>query len=415
MKKILSVFVFLFLLGSQGTLVSAADSKAAGLELSGNVDTVVGYQHDDSSALGTAIGGQLGEFRGSTAPSHDTFNFYLDQVELDLNKTFGQNIRIRADLDFGRQLSGSARNTNTAAVGISNFELEQGYITFNVKGAEFLVGRFNVPIGYYVVDRADNPTISFSTPFKYLTPTNATGAKIYYAFNDRYDWHVYVINSLSDGVAFGFPSVSGTTPNPGAPNPGAVGGGFGAIPSYGTRFGFNWGKEDTKSTLGISYAGGPNRFGCNGGATSCNAHLTHLADLDFAVKFTPKFLFAGEGVFRQDNADPAGLRNDRSFGGFFVINYDWTDKWRVYLRGGYLQDRNGFYTGGTPGAVGTAVTPAIGENIYDFAVGAGYQITDGAKMKVEYAPTIFDPRGTGSGGVGVSLSHGFALEFAYNF
>jgi hypothetical protein len=199
-----------------------------------------------------------------------------------------------------------------------------------------------------------------------------------------------------------------------------VGGGFGAIPSYGTRFGFNFGTEDKKSTIGISYAGGPNRFGCNVATlglpgNSCNAHFTHLADLDFAIKFSPRFLFAGEGVFRQDNKDNQGFRNDRTFGGYFVINYDMSEKWRVYMRAGYLQDRDGFYTGGTPGAIGTAVTPAIGENIYDFALGAGYQITDGAKMKIEYAPTLYDPRGNAGAGLSTSLSHAFALEFAYNF
>ncbi|MFO1518119.1 MAG: porin [bacterium] len=419
MKKVLSLFTFLSLFASQP--LWAAESKAGGVELSGNFDIVTGWQHDDKNSLGTAIAGQLGEFRGAAGPRSDTFNFYIDQIELDLNKSFGENIRLRADLDFGRQLSGSARNTNSAffaggpaPLGTSNFELEQGYITFNLKGAEVLFGRFNAPIGYYVVDRADNPTISFSTPFKYLTPTNVTGAKVYYSFSDHYDWHVYVINNLSDSTAYGFPSTSGSTPNPGGFT--GVGRGYGAIPSFGTRFGFNWGKEDTKSTVGISYVGGPNRFGCNSGTSSCNAHWTHLIDLDFAVKFTPKFLFAGEGVYRQDNTDISGGKNDKAFGGFFVLNYDMNDKWRFFFRYGFLQDRTGFYTGGTPGAVGaTPATPAIGENIHDFAIGAGYQITEGAKMKVEYAPTLFDARGPGSAGVSNSLSHGFALEFAYNF
>src|SRR4030095_6346499 len=263
MKKMLSVLSLVSLLGSQP--LWAAESKAGGLELSGNVDVVVGYQHDDSDANGTFVGGQLGQFRGNTAPSRDTFNFYIDQVELDLNKTCGENLRIRADLDFGRFLSGSGRNTNSDLTTVgSNFEIEQAYVTVNLMGSELLIGRFNVPIGYYVVDRPDNPTISFSSPFNYLTPTNATGAKFYKAFGEHFDWHVYVVNRLDDCIFFGGACL--TT--------GGTAASDSAIPSYGTRIGFNWGGEDTKSTVGISYAGGPERGGQN-------AHLTHLIDLDF--------------------------------------------------------------------------------------------------------------------------------------
>jgi hypothetical protein len=380
MKKMLSVLTFLSVLASQP--VWAAESKAGGLELSGNVDTVVGYQHDDSNANGTFVGGQLGQFRGNTAPSRDTFNFYIDQIELDLNKTFGENIRIRADLDFGRFLSGSGRNTNSDLTSVgSNFELEQGYITVNIFGSELLFGRFNVPIGYYVVDRADNPTISFSSPFNYLTPTNATGMKFYHTFGEHFDWHVYVVNRLDDCIFFGAACLTtGGTPASDS-----------AIPSYGTRFGFNFGKEDTKSTVGISYAGGPERGGQN-------AHLTHIIDLDFAIKITPKFFIAGEGIYRQDNVVVAGTPNDKAFGGFIVADWALNDTWSIFFRYGFLQDRTGFYT-------------LNNQNIHDFALGAGYNITEGAKMKIEYSPTIFDPRTAAS----TSLSHGFALEFAYNF
>ncbi len=368
----------------------AGESKAGGLELSGNIDVVTGWQRDDSHALGTYVGGQLGYFRGSPAAKHDTFNFYLDQVELDLNKSFGDNIRIRADLDFGRGLSGSGRNTDTTG-GLGGFEVEQGYVTADIMGAELMVGRFNAPIGYYVVDRADNPTISFSTPFHYLTPTNVTGAKLYYAFNDNFDLHVYAVNNLADSVAFGFARTGGTTPNPGGLS------NYSAIPSYGTRLGFNWGADDTKSTIGISYAGGPERL-------NANKHLTHIADLDFAIKATPQLLFAGEAVYRQDNSDIAGVQNDRALGGFLVVNYDFNDAWRIFGRYGYLRDRNGFYTD-TTDAVG-------GINIHDGAIGVGYQIAEGAKLKAEYSPTFFDPKASG---VDSSWSHAFSLELAYNF
>lgn len=408
MKKYLFL-LFSFLLLTIPQFSKAEESKAKGLEISGFVDAVSGWQHDDHNAYGNPIGGQLGWFRGTTSPGRDTFNTYLDVVEIDLDKSFGENIRLRVDLDFGRALSGTGRTTDSGGTGTSNFEVEQAYMTANLKGAEFLIGRFTVPIGYYVWHRIDNPSISFSTIFNYITPANDTGAKIFYAFKEHFDFHIYVVNSLADSAPFGVlapgatsgtkgNSISGTTANPG----GLTNGAYSAIPSYGSRFGFNWGSDATKSTVGISYAGGPERYGCNEattGITSCNRHLTHIVDLDYAVKFTPKLLFAGEAVFRQDNSDVPGIQNDRSWGGFVLLNYDFSDAWRMFFRGGFLQDQTGFYTGAN-------------ENIIDFALGAGYQITDKAKLKVEYSPMIFDSRVPG---VKTSISNGFAMEFGYYF
>ena len=79
-------------------------------------------------------------------------------------------------------------------------------------GAEFLVGRFNIPMGYESVDRVNNVTISFSNIFRYVRPHNVTGAKIYYAFSDTFDWSIYVVNNLADTFSFaaGFISM-GTT------------------------------------------------------------------------------------------------------------------------------------------------------------------------------------------------------------
>ncbi|HCU24091.1 MAG TPA: hypothetical protein DF383_03660, partial [Deltaproteobacteria bacterium] len=225
MKKITIMTTLLALSLSLGA--HAAQSQAGGVEFSGNVDVVTGWQHDDNAAIGD-ISGQMRDFRGATAPNRDTFGFYLDQVELDIQKTFGEKIRLRADLDFGRFLSGSGRNTDTGAVG-SNFELEQGYVTVGALGGEFLIGRFNVPIGYYLVDRPDNVTISYSNIFNFSTPTNATGAKMYWAFGDNFDLHVYLVNQLYDCIVLGAPCLT----TPGAP------GGDSAIPSWGMRVGYN--------------------------------------------------------------------------------------------------------------------------------------------------------------------------------
>jgi len=379
---------------SAGSL-NAAEKKGAagGLEVSGNVDVVTGWQHDTSNAGGSislinaadSAGsgeGQLGDFRGIGTPNRDTFNFYIDQVELDFSKAFGENIRIRADLDFGRLLSGSGRNTAG-----TNFQLEQGYVTANIpvgNGVEFLIGRFNTPIGLEAVDRADNLALSFSNLFRYLRPHNTTGAKIYYAFNDSFDFHLYVVNNLVD-------TIGNDTP----------------IPSYGARFGFTWGEKGKENVIGLSYAGGPEAAALGGNQM---AHLTHIGDLDFSLHLGDSFVIAGEGMFRQDNLGGAchvggpaagganAGKNCKALSGQLLLGYNFNETWGGWFRYGYLHDFQGNYT-------------TIDQQIHDFTIGGSYQVTEGAKIKLEYRLDLALPAGP----IGTAFNHGVGLEFAYNF
>ena len=163
--------------------VSSTTQAEEGLELGGNVTTFFGWQKNDSNALGTLIGA-IPE-RGVGTANRDTFNFYLDEVELNLQKSWGDKVRIRADLDFGSAALGSNFSDFAAATA---FVLEQGYIGFNILDAEIIVGRFNVPIGVYSVDRINNVTISYPTVFG-LLPSNGTGVKLFWGINDS--WDVY--------------------------------------------------------------------------------------------------------------------------------------------------------------------------------------------------------------------------------
>lgn len=383
----------------------AASSKAGGVEFSGNVDIVTGWQHDDGSTVDPTgscaygIGGlgcnsaddagsgsgQLGDFRGLAAPNRDTFNFYLDQVEIDIQKTFGENIRLRADLDFGRYLSGSGRTTQAG----SNFNLEQGYVTANIpigNGMEFLIGRFNAPIGLESVDRPYNTALSFSNVYRYLRPHTFTGAKIYYPFNDNFDWSLYVTNNLSD--VFGGAVATDS-----------------AIPSYGTRFGISWGGEGQESTVGLSYAGGPEQFGHN-------SHLTNIIDLDFNIHFGQAFRLGGEFLYRQDNIIPQnfppGTPNSKGLGAFLLFDFVPSDAWNIYFRYGYLHDINP-----------TAAYTGLDQQIHDFSLGGGYQITDGAQVKMEYRLDLHQyshaVADSFTAGDTIALQNALAVEFAYNF
>ena len=333
------------------------ESVAEGVEISGVVSVVTGWQHDDEDAVvGNAFGGWGDSFTNS--PNQDLFRFVVDQVEIDLQKSFGENIRLRADLDFV-DIANTAGKAGGSA-GADTIGVEQAYVTANLaagNGIELLVGKFNAPVGTEVVDRNENWLISYASPFRFMTPTNVTGAKLYYAFSDLIDWHFAVVNDINSG---GFATDS-------------------AIPSVISRLGFNWGEEGNESTLGLSAGFGPEN-------ANHNAHVDFFGDLDLMIALTDTWTLGGEVVYRQTNSITGGA-NQKAWAGFLAANYQASDAWDVTFRGDMLWEVNPTGARGTSGASTTGATWSglvNGGTLIAGTVGAGYVITDGAKLKLEY-------------------------------
>lgn len=361
-----------------GTGVSAGDGS--GIETSGHVDVVSGWHHADQDA-GTTFGSAIGEFTGAPAGNDDTFQFFIDSVELDIGKTFGENIRLRADIDF---VSATSSGLAPATGGVVA-NLEQAYVTSNIalgNGVELLVGRFNVPIGFEPVDRNELTTVSHSNIFNTslgganvgLIPINATGAKFYYA-GEQVDVHLYIVNDLNDG---GVATDS-------------------AYPSGGVRVGFNWGEEGSESTIGLSLAGGPEQ-------PNQNTHFDYLADIDFAVQVSDSLLIGGEALGRQRNADPnqGETNNARVFAGLLLVNYEFSEVWDGTFRADYVNVGSD--------AAANAEFGGVEQQVYAAAVAAGYQITDDAKFKLEYKFEYADPAAGNKADY-----HSVVGEWAYNF
>ena len=335
----------------------APEAAAGGLEISGNVTVVSGWQHDDKDATGGALGG-MGDVTFVTAANADHFRFIVDQVEIDLQKSFGENIRLRADIDF---VDFADSNTRVA----DPVDLEQAYVTANLaagNGIEFLIGKFNAPVGVESADRADNWFISYQFPYRHLTPTQTIGAKLYYAFSDLVDLHFAVVNDLN---ANGF--------------------GDSAIPSSLFRLGFNWGEEGSESTIGISGGIGPESDGAVAGGVSQNAHWDFFGDLDALLAVSDTWTVALEGAYRQSNSVTAGA-NQKAIAGWIGTKWQINDAWDLNMRAGWMWEIN---PAGARGGSGASTTGGVWNashegTTYSGQLGAGYNIADGAKMKLEY-------------------------------
>ncbi len=376
MRKLHVIAVAVALAGLVSANASAEESSD--LEISGNVTTLAGWQRAQGGAArqNPTRGGLLGDGLGFYgANGTDTFNFFIDQVEVDLAKSFGENIRVRADLDF------SPHRSDAGAV-----YLEQGYVTANIpagNGWELLVGRFNSGIGLDPVDRNELKTISFSTPHRVLLPSNLTGARLGYDWSENTRWELFVVNNLGDVIA-----------------------GNSSLPSYGFNLSHNWGEEGQKHWVKLSGAGGSEKATKKG--------FTFLGDLSASLAATDALRIGLEGIYRQDNMGPG---NAQFIAGQLNGTYAFSDVWDGTLRYDYVWDLDSGQVGSPVGQTVNAIIAGVpglgyaGQN-HEVTIATGYQITDGARFvmegRVDLATASAAAPTTGFG-------YGVGGMFAYSF
>lgn len=366
-----------------GLIAALAVSSAAQaeLELSGNVTTVTVYQHDDRDAAGLFAGGATqGDLGIANAANADHFRFVVDQVELDLENEFGENIRARADVDF-RDVANTVLRAGDA------YNLEQGYVTANLavgNGMEFLIGKFNAPLAIENADRNANVFSTYTRGWAALNPVSVIGAKLYYEFNDHWNFDFAAVNNLNGGFVNS------------------------AFPTGIVRFGVVWGDEGNESYVNLGGAVGPERNAASGGSN--NAHLDYYGVLWGNWSVGDYWDFGWEGQFRQSNA-LAGSPSPKAMAGQLFAVWQASDVWSLQLRGASIYDLNRIRAG-TGGASTTGANWGGFEGLtHSGTLGATYQITDGASVKLEgrwdYASTS-GPRANADFMTGVA-------EFAYSF
>lgn len=400
MKKILLAVLAIGLVAFIATSVQAEEKYVAGgFEAAGHVNVGGGYQHQNNKVTSywTTDGdygyyaGPMGKYLGTTPANRtDHFSFFVDEVELDVMKSFGENIRLRADMDFGRALSSGWASSLAA---YPAFVLEQAYATANIplgNGIEFLLGRFNTPIGFEAVDMNENDTISASVLREGLRPANTTGMKIYYAFSDLVDLHFYVVNSL-----YGDSTIK-----------------VNDVPSMGFRLGFNWGDEGTESTFGFSGLFGPE-------SRSSNKHFTYGGDIDLNWWITESFALGLEGLFIRANAvtQTTGVvagNNTTYAGGLLNLHYVFSDVWDGTLKYAFAKQWQI-----APSAFANNNMNLTGDRqwLNQITLAGGYSVADGAKLKLEGRFDIVKPSTAGLVGAAGRTQYvvGGALAFAYDF
>lgn len=449
MKKLFTLVMIAMMFGFASNVV-AYDGD---FEISGHVNTGFGYQYNGAKWSSVGLGAfteegmvpiRAGSQAIATANSKNDANSlaiaYVGDIELDVTKTFGENIRLRADLDFVRQNSYGYGSDVQFGAGnyMSDRLVEQAYATINIPvgyGLEFLVGRFNAPIGFEAYDNNDNDLPFHTYIFNYLRPQNLTGIKFYYPFSDLIDLHFWIANNLRDVAIGGL---------------GGTGIQTGKLPAFGGRLGFTWGMEGQESTIGVSGGASSEAKALPGAGAVGTAGpdkwgmWSYFGDLDFNIWVNDVFAIGGEGFYRRDGAPSsskglAGGRNSLYFAGLLNLHYLFSDVWDGTLRYTYANDYRGtallfgvFPTGyrgaatlnGQPGAsqfhrfAGSAMVWDAMFNQVD--LGINYHVTDGAKIMMMYRFDLAKPKPVFGGAATayitkMSMAHTVAANFAYEF
>lgn len=386
MKKLL---VFALAIATVGLFAGTdAQAQEGELEISGHVNIVNGWQrtHGGSGVGAAAIGSGLMNdgLIAAGAATDDDFGFFADEVEIDLAKSFGENIRLRADVDFTQAFR--ARGFGIA----SNVGLEQAYVTVNVpvgNGGELLFGRFNSGIGLDPIDRNELSTISFSTIHRMLLPHNMIGMDFYYGINENWSFDLFLVNDLQDGT------LAVTT----------------EIPSFGFTIGYAAGEPGEATEVTFTGAGGPEQ--------PTKKHWSFLGDLAAAISVTEGFFIDIEALYRQDNHPAGGADNAQYIAGTLAFRYAFSDVWDGTLRYGFTWDLDSAQGGVATGyTVANPLAAAVGIGVagvqHDLTLAAGYAITDGARFVLEGR---YDLLSASAAGVANNHVYGVAGGFYYDF
>jgi hypothetical protein len=374
-----------------GTASPVADESAQPLEISGAVDALAGYQHDGANALASsqsitnpfgAGGFTQGDLGITPANSADHFLFALDAVQLTLNKEFGKNLRVHTDL-IASDLTGTARRVGDV------FEIEQAYVTFDFDGMEWMVGKFNIPMGIEACERYQNEFITFTPGNLALTPTNVIGTKLYWEFSDHLNIDVGFINNMNGAIA-----------------------GNSAIPTGFARLGYVWGQDNRQSNANFTFAVGPEQNAAVSGA-SHNAHLDWLGDTWGQIYLNDRWHLGFEGTYIQSDASAAGAKNQKGIAGQIYGVWDWRPDWAFKARLATLWDINPI--SGALDGMGSSTNSSTWGGFegwtYALSLCAQHDLTDAAFLRAEYRYDYAQTAGpTANPGF-----HTVVAEFAYRF
>ncbi|MBI3092456.1 MAG: outer membrane beta-barrel protein [Candidatus Tectomicrobia bacterium] len=269
-------------------------------------------------------------------------SFQIDSVELDIIKPVGNRAGFRVDLDYNRDAAGGF-----------SVDVEQAIMSVKLgRGVMADFGKFNVPIGWELLDAPDLYQFSHSNVFNLGIPSLATGVRLLQQPVGWFDWQVYLVN--------------GWDTNHDNNDTKTVGGRFGFTPRKWLNVGLSaiTGAEQDDDTRN-------NRV---------------VLDLDYTIKPTEKLLVGGEFNYGREEDEPFVLAAGRTadadwFGVLITVHYDLLSWLGFTWRFDYFNDEDGARVAafGAP-----LLSDAGGQELKSFTFAPTFKITDNLGGLLEY-------------------------------
>lgn len=338
------------------TLSSVLD--ASGISVSGDID--ISY---------SALSGK-GQFTSGTNDrvfdyAHNSFT--TQAVDLTVAKQPAEGFGGLVDVTMGKDASTIA-SFGTIASPTQTYDLTQAYLQYATGGLTVIAGKFITAAGQEYIKSAANTNFSRSILFGYAIPFTHTGMRATYKFSDAV--------SLMGGVNNGWDEANDQHPNKNI----ELGVLMNPTKSIALNIMDHYGVEEVANGVPGTPQGTRNLL---------DVVATYAAtdSLNFALNY--------DGGSQQNggNNGVAAMGTTAKWDGWAAyVNYQFSDQWRISVRGEIFNDKNGYRTGVTQkwkeGTLTLAYLPnktveLRGEVRKDTSDVASFQYNDGIARKTQ--------------------------------
>jgi len=279
---------------------------ASGIKINGYVDTSYTYSGNKNVTFTDGTPNRVFDRQANS------FNFNMAELSISMqpDEGFGGVIVLNAGTDADVI---AATGTNAT----DNFDVQQAFVSYKTGGAHLMFGKFATLVGAEVIESPDNLNFSRSILFGYAIPFTHTGVRLHYDVNDML--------SATIGVNNGWDNLKDNNKQK------SVEAAISITPS----------DMFSLSVQGMSGL----EDGVNNGAGIIQQGNRSLIDVVATVNATSQLSFVVNADYGIQKRGTVTGTAAKWWGIAGYGNYQFTDQWRLAVRGEYFDDRDGFRTG----------------------------------------------------------------------
>jgi hypothetical protein len=288
---------------------------------------------------------------------HNSFKFDVGELVLVKETPNAGDIGFRTDITYGFSVpevtksSPGVTDSTGARVSDEDFDLQQGYVSYNARvgnGLQLDLGKFITHIGAEVIEGHDGWNNNFSRSFLFglAIPFTHTGLRASYAINDK----VSVMGMVANGW-------DNTTNN----NDGlTVGAQLAIAPTDNVSLLLNWAGGDESSTGGVD--------------------ATNIFDVVLDLGLSDRLSFQLNFDYGEQTNGNTTTGGDAEWWGLAgILRHDCSDWFSINLRAEYFDDKDGVRA-----TAASNVAANSGQELWEFTITPEIRVNQNMVVRFEY-------------------------------